>query len=154
MIEQVTKDRVTYQRIPQKFEAGTPAIAEAIGLGSAVEYLTRMGWAAIVEHDQMLTESALKCLPTIPGLQLIGLNSLQARLPIFSFNLPGIHAHDVASLLDEKKIAIRAGHQCTQPLMTALGVPGTARASFGLSNTPDDVVALTRALREVQDVFR
>ena len=122
MIEQVTKDRVTYQRIPQKFEAGTPAIAEAIGLGSAVEYLTRMGWAAIVEHDQMLTESALKCLPTIPGLQLIGLNSLQARLPIFSFNLPGIHAHDVASLLDEKKIAIRAGHQCTQPLMTALGV--------------------------------
>jgi cysteine desulfurase/selenocysteine lyase len=154
MIENVTKDRITYQEIPHKFEAGTPAIAEAIGLGAATDYLTRLGWEAVHAHDRALTDAALEQLPTVPGLRIIGPKTAADRLPIFSFTLPQVHSHDIASLLDERKIAIRAGHQCTQPLMKAFGISGTARASFGLSNTPEDLRVLARALQEVRKVFR
>ncbi|MBI2469429.1 MAG: cysteine desulfurase, partial [Candidatus Rokubacteria bacterium] len=141
IIKEVWLDRVTWNDLPWRFEPGTPPIAGAIGLGAAIAYLEGLGWDAIRVHEAELTCEALARLPEVEDLQLYGPLDRAVRLGVVSFNLPGIHPHDLAAALDSEGIAVRAGHHCAQPLMRRLGVVGTARASFYLYTTPDDIAA-------------
>lgn len=153
MIRKVTIQKSTYADVPAKFEAGTPAVADAIGLGAAVDYLKTLGMERVREHERELLAYALPRLKEIPGVTLYGPEDLDHRAGVISFTLDGVHPHDVAAILDGENIAVRAGHHCTQPLMDHLGVPGTTRASFYVYNTTDDVDRLADALRKVSDVF-
>ena len=152
MIRKVTLERTTYADLPQRFEAGTPAIAEAVGFGAAVRYLPALGreWVQAREHE--LTDYLLGTLAEVPGLTIHGPRG-SARGGAVSFSLPGVHPHDVASLLDEENVAVRAGHHCCQPLMHILGVGATTRASVYCYNTPEDIDALARGLQRVRSVF-
>lgn len=152
MIRKVEIDRSTYAAPPMRFEAGTPNIAEAVGLGAAVEYLERVGMDRIFEHDQALARYALDRLRDLDGVTLYGPEG-DDRGGIVAFNLAGAHPHDVATALDQEGIAIRAGHHCAQPLMGALGVQSTARASFYLYNTEDEVDRFVSAVVETRDFF-
>lgn len=152
MIEQVRFERTTYAPPPQKFEAGTPHIAGAVGLAAAIEYIEQLGISRISAHEQAMTDYALRILTEIPGLQIIGTPSHRAG--IISFALEGIHPHDIGTILDHHGVAIRTGHHCAMPLMDHLGVTATARASFGLYNTESDVDALACAIRQAKEVFR
>ncbi len=149
MIRSVERDISTYADVPAKFEAGTPSIAEAIGLGSAVDYIIQAGLASIHVHEQELLKHAHKCLQEIEGITLYGPAPHQ-KAGVISFNMEGIHPHDVAGILDTQNIAIRAGHHCAQPLMKKLGVIATARASFYLYNTLEDVDRLYEGLQKAQ----
>jgi cysteine desulfurase/selenocysteine lyase len=151
MIRSVSFARTTYNAVPQKFEAGTPNIAGAIGLAAAVEYLTSLGLDRVAAHEASLLEYGTAALATIPGLRLTG--TARDKAGILAFLLEGAHPHDIGTILDREGVAIRAGHHCCQPLMARLGVPATARASLGLYNTRDDVDALVRALQAVREVF-
>lgn len=151
MISSVSFERSTWARVPHKFEAGTPAILEAIGLGAAIDYVTGIGFPAIAAHEQALTEHALARLATIEGLQVVG--RAQDRGGVISFTLAGAHAHDVATLLDRAGIAVRAGHHCAEPLMQRLGLDSTARASFGLYTTHAEIDALADTLERVRGFF-
>jgi len=154
MIREVHLRHTTFNDVPWKFEAGTPDIAAAIGLGAALEYLTVLGMDRVRAHERALTAYALELLPReVPGIRIIGPASLDERAGIVTFTLPGIHAHDVATLLDREAIAIRAGHHCTQPLHERLGESATARASFSVYTTIDDIDRLAAGLRSVQRVF-
>ncbi|MCY7419306.1 MAG: cysteine desulfurase [Chloroflexi bacterium] len=154
MIREVHLRHTTFNDVPWKFEAGTPDIAAAIGLGAALEYLTALGMDRVRAHERALTAYALELLPReVPGIRIIGPASLDERAGIVTFTLPGIHAHDVATLLDREAIAIRAGHHCTQPLHERLGESATARASFSVYTTIDDIDRLAAGLRSVQRVF-
>jgi cysteine desulfurase/selenocysteine lyase len=138
--------------LPAKFEAGTPMVAEAIGLGAAVDYLSSIGLPAIASWEKALLDYATERLSGIEGLRIIG--TAQHKASIVSFVLDGVHPHDIGTVLDEDGIAIRAGHHCAQPLMQHFGVPATARASFALYNTPLEVDAFAAALGTVARMFR
>lgn len=144
MIERVTFDHTTFKPSPQRFEAGTPAIAEAIGLAAALDYVARLDRARIHAHEQILLAHATERLAAIPGLVLHG--TAREKGAILSFNITGAHPQDLGMLVDQQGIAVRVGHHCCMPLMDHLGLPGTCRASFGLYNTLDEVDALADAL--------
>lgn len=144
MISTVTMEESTFKEIPWKFEAGTPNIAQVIGLGAAVDFIRDISMEKIQVHDQLLTRYALDVLQTIPELVIYGKS--QDRGPVVSFNVQGIHPHDLAQILDEEAIAVRAGHQCAQPTMQRLNVAATMRASFYLYNTPEEIDTLRDAI--------
>ena len=150
MIDRVTFERTTYAPPPQRFEAGTPAIVEAIGLHAAIDYVESIGLPAIEAHERQLVETLRAGLSQTPGVRLFG--PIEAA-GIVSFAVQGVHPHDIGTILDEEGVAIRAGHHCAQPLMDALGVPATARASFGIYNDASDVVALLRGIERVKRIF-
>jgi cysteine desulfurase/selenocysteine lyase len=151
MIRSVCFDKTTYAPLPAKFEAGTPNIAGAIGLGAAVDYLSGMSWEAVEAHESDLLRYATESLEGIPGLHVLG--TAREKASVVSFVLDAVHAHDVGTILDKEGVAIRTGHHCTQPVMERLGVPATARASFAFYNTRDEVDVLVRAVHRVHEVF-
>ena len=151
MIASVRLERSTYAPPPARFEAGTPPIAEVIGLGVAIEYVQEIGLEAIGGWEGGLLERATELLGGVPGIRLIG--SPSRRASVLSFVVDGVHPHDVSAVLDDEGIAVRAGHHCAQPLMERLGVPATVRASFAFYNVMEDVDALARGLRRVRAVF-
>ncbi|MEO0061911.1 MAG: Cysteine desulfurase [Pseudomonadota bacterium] len=150
MIDRVTFDRTTYAPAPQRFEAGTPAIVEAIGLGAACDYVAAIGLPAIHAHEARLVAMTRDALRAMNDVTLFGPDDSAG---IVSFALDGIHPHDLGTILDEENVAIRAGHHCAQPLMDHLGVPATARASFGLYNDEHDVAALVRGIERTKRIF-
>ncbi|MEO8608545.1 MAG: cysteine desulfurase [Chloroflexota bacterium] len=152
MISQVTLEGSTWNDLPYKFEAGTPAIAEAIGLGYAVDYLTELGIDKIHAHEKAITEYALDRLAEVPGLTLYGPDASQ-KGSVAAFKFDDIHAHDIAQILDGEGVAVRAGHHCAMPLHQHLGANATARASFYLYNTPSEVDALIEALYKAKKAF-
>lgn len=152
MIERVTLDGFTPNDLPHKFEAGTPAIAEAVGLGVAVDYLTALGMDNILAHEQIVADYALDRLAEVPGLTLYG-PAPDVRNGVATFTLSDLHAHDVAQLLDLEGVAVRAGHHCTMPLHQRLGVSATARASFYVYNTTSDVDALVDAIHSARKLL-
>ena len=152
MIREVHLERSTWNSLPWKFEAGTPSIAQGIGLGYAVDYLTEIGMEAIHAHEREVTAYALSRLSEIPGITLYG-PPVKLRGGVVSFNLEGVHPHDIATILDSEGVAIRAGHHCAQPLMRRLGVVATARASFYLYNTCEEVDVLVRAVEKAKQIF-
>ena len=152
MIATVTLERSTWAPLPAKFEAGTPMVAEAIGLGAAIEYVCGVGLPAIASWEKRLLDYATERLREIGGLRIIG--TAQHKASIVSFVLDGVHPHDIGTVLDGSGIAIRAGHHCAQPLMQHFGIPATARASFAFYNTPSEVEALVDALYGVARMFR
>jgi cysteine desulfurase/selenocysteine lyase len=151
MILSVTFEKTVYNRIPHKFEAGTPNIEGAIGLGAAIDYLTGLGLDAVAAHEEALLEHGTKVLSAIKGLRIIG--TAPEKAGVISFVLGDIHAHDIGTILDREGIAIRTGHHCAQPVMDRFGVPATARASLGVYNTTEDLDALAAGLRRVEEVF-
>jgi len=151
MIHTVSFEKTTYAPIPNKFEAGTPPIAAAIGLGAAVDYLNTIGMATIAAHEHDLLGNATEQLAATPGVRLLG--TAQHKAAVLSFVLQGIHPHDVGTLLNQEGVAVRTGHHCAQPLMARLGVAATSRASFAFYNTHADVDALVAGIRTVQKVF-
>ncbi|HEX3467283.1 MAG TPA: cysteine desulfurase [Candidatus Elarobacter sp.] len=156
MIKRVSYEHTSYNELPWKFEAGTSNIADAIALGTAVDYLTEVGMDWVREHEKRITAYALDRLAALAprGLAVYGPRSADDRAGVISFNLADIHAHDLASILDVEGVCVRAGHHCTMPLMEKMGWPATARASFYLYNTEADVDALIDALGKAAEVFR
>lgn len=153
MIASVDFQSATWNELPYKFEAGTPPIAEAVGLGAAVDYLSELGMARVRAHEQALTEYMLDRLAEVPGLRVVGPPEAERRGGLASFTIDGIHPHDVAELASRAGVCIRAGHHCAQPLMRCLGVGATARASVGVYNEPADIDALVEALLRGREVF-
>jgi cysteine desulfurase/selenocysteine lyase len=153
MIREVHLGTAKWNDIPFKFEGGTPNIAGAIGLGVAVDYLNKIGMDNVRRHEVELTEYALDVLTDVKGFHGFGLRAASRRSGVISFTLGDVHPHDIASILDVEGIAIRSGHHCAQPLMERLNVPATARASFYVYNTPEEVDRLAAGLRKVLDVF-
>ncbi|MFT4991048.1 MAG: cysteine desulfurase/selenocysteine lyase [Polaromonas sp.] len=151
MILSVSFEETVYNTIPHKFEAGTPPIAAAVGLGAAVDYLSSIGMDAIAAHEHALLQYATRQLEALPGLRLIGTANNKAA--VLSFTLDGVHPHDVGTLLNEDGIAVRTGHHCAQPVMARFKVPATTRASFAFYNRMADVDALVAGIRSVQKVF-
>ncbi len=151
MIRSVTFEATTYDDPPRRFEAGTPAAAEAIGLAAALDYVEAIGWPAIERHESGLVEATVAGLEAIDGVRLIG--RPRARAGVVSFVLDGIHAHDLGTVLDHYGVAVRAGHHCAQPLMRRFEVPATVRASFALYNTGEEVAALLAAIAGAQSIF-
>lgn len=154
MISKVSKDKVSYSEIPFKFEVGTGKLEGVVGLGSAIEYINNVGLDQINEHEREIVEYGLKKLLEVKGLTLYGPKTKGNRLAIFSFNLEGIHAHDVAQILDREGICVRSGHHCAQVLMDVCRVPATARASFYLYNNKEDVDKLIEGLEKVREIFK
>ncbi|MBI3551895.1 MAG: cysteine desulfurase [Elusimicrobia bacterium] len=153
MISRVFLDRFTPNALPFKFEAGTPNIADEAAFAAALDYLTKVGLTAVREHEAALTKKAIETLSALPGITIYGPKDLAQRGGVVSFNVDGLHAHDIGTSLDLEGIAVRAGHHCCQPLMNKLKVPGTARASFYLYNTLEEVAALGRALEKTIAFF-
>ncbi|MFP4115470.1 MAG: aminotransferase class V-fold PLP-dependent enzyme [Spirochaetales bacterium] len=153
MIVRVYRDRATYRGVPDKFETGTPNISGAIGLGAAVDYLSSVGMERIAAHEEEVLDYAVERLSAVDNVTLYGPRDVRQRGGILSFNVEGVHPHDVGSILDGEGIAVRTGFHCAQPFMRYLGTPGTVRASFYLYNRREDVDRLVAALARVQDVF-
>jgi cysteine desulfurase/selenocysteine lyase len=151
MIASVTFEKTTYNTLPYKFEAGTPNIAGVVGFGAAVDYLRQFDPEAIVAHELDLLEYATDRLDAVPGVRIVG--RARARAGVISFVLDGVHPHDIGTILDREGIAIRTGQHCTQPVMDRYGIPATARASFALYNTREDVDALVEGLETVRTLF-
>jgi cysteine desulfurase/selenocysteine lyase len=151
MIHTVTFEKTTYKGLPDRFEAGTPDIAGAIGLGAAIDYLATLDRRAMREHEHALLVHATRALRAVPGVRIIG--EAPEKIGVVSFVVDGIHPHDLGTLVDAKGVAIRTGHHCAQPLMQRFGVPATARASFGLFNTKDDADRLVSALSDAKEMF-
>ncbi len=151
MIRSVTFEKTEFADIPSRFEAGTPHIAGAIGLGAAVDYVTALGLDRIAAHEQSVLAYATGRLSNVPGLRIVG--TARHKASIVSFTLEGAHPHDIGTILDRGGIAVRAGHHCAQPLMERFGIAGTARASFGLYNGFDDVDMLVDGLKRVREIF-
>ena len=152
MIARVTWERTTYNVIPHRFEAGTPHIAGAVGLGAAVDYVTAIGFDRIQRHERELLAYGTEALSSVPGLRIVG--TAREKASILSFVMEGVHPHDIGTVVDEQGVAIRTGHHCAQPLMDRLGLPATARASLALYNTREEIDALVRALERVRTLFR
>lgn len=152
MIKEVKLRSFRPNTIPHKFEAGTPAIAEAVGFGAAVDYLSSLGMDAIAAHEHEITEYALERLEEVPGVKLFGPNADQ-KGGVAAFTLEGVHPHDVAQILDKDGIAVRAGHHCAQPLHEKFGIPATSRASFYLYNTKEEVDLLVNGIYKVKELF-
>jgi cysteine desulfurase/selenocysteine lyase len=153
MIRTVELERSTWNDLPWKFEAGTSSIADGVGLGAAVDYLSELGMEAIRAHEQDLTSYALDRISEIPGVRIHGPGQASERGGLVSFTIDGIHPHDIAEICNREAVCIRAGHHCAQPLMRALGVPATARASFQVYNLRADVDRLVAALEKARSVF-
>lgn len=152
MIKEVFLDSATWNELPWKFEAGTPSIAQAIGLGYAVDYLTSVGMDRVHEHEQQLVRYAVEALSAMGGLIQYG-PPAEMRGGVATFNIPGVHPHDVSTILDSEGVAIRAGHHCAQPLMRRFNVPATVRASFYLYNAPEEIDVLIRGLDKAKTIF-
>lgn len=152
MIRTVSWQGFTPNDVPHKFEAGTPNISGAVGLAAALGYINKIGFGRIKRHEHSLLKLMLDELGSVHGLEFYGPGT-EARVPLASFNVAGVHSHDVASILDSEGVAIRAGHHCAQPLMSVLNVPSTCRASLALYNDERDVAALSRGLAKVRRVF-
>ena len=153
MIETVDMTGTTFAAPPHRFEAGTPMIAQAVGLGAAIDYVTALGMENVQAHERELVGYALDGLATVDGLRIIGPAVPVDRGATISFTLPRIHPHDVAQLLDEQGIAVRAGHHCARPVCVRYGIPATTRASFGVYTTTDEIDALVRGIQQVREVF-
>ena len=151
MIASVTFEKTTWAKLPHKFEAGTPAIAQAIGLGAAIDYVNSLGLEQIGAHEQDLLNYATQQLSGIDGLHLVG--TARAKAGVLSFTLDCAHPHDIATVIDQAGVAVRAGHHCAQPLMARLDIPATVRASIGMYNTRADIDALVAALGQVLEIF-
>ena len=152
MIASVTFEKTTYNSLPYKFEAGTPPIAQVLGLGAAIDYVNKIGLENISEHEKELLQYATKSLSSIEGLRIIGRAQMKASL--VSFVLPNIHPHDLGTLVDEDGVAIRTGHHCTMPLMQRFGVPATARASMSFYNTKEEIDQLVKAIHRAKEIFK
>jgi cysteine desulfurase/selenocysteine lyase len=153
MIRRVGLYESTWNDLPHKFEAGTPAIAEAVGMGAAVDYLNELGMENVREHEVELTAYALEKLQEVPTLRVLGPSDVRERGGLAAFELPGIHPHDIAAVLDRDGICIRAGHHCAQPLHEHYGLPASARASFYIYNSPDEIDTLVTSLHNVRKMF-
>jgi cysteine desulfurase/selenocysteine lyase len=151
MIRSVTFEKSTWNDLPYKFEAGTPDVAGAVGLGAAIDYIQTIGLDRIAPHERGLLEYGTALLSQIPGVRLIG--TAPQKSSILSFVMDGIHPHDIGTIVDQEGVAIRTGHHCAQPVMERFGVPATARASLAMYNTTADLDALGRALERVRAVF-
>ncbi|OZB72139.1 SufS family cysteine desulfurase [Thiomonas sp. 13-64-67] len=151
MIRSVSFERTTYADPPARFEAGTPHITGAVGLAAAIDFVQGLGWDAIAQHERALLELAQNALVRIPGLRIYG--TVPDKIGVVSFNIDGLHAHDLGTIADAEGVAIRAGHHCAMPLMQRYGVAAMARASLGLYNGEDDIDALVRAGRKAQAMF-
>ncbi|MGA2990800.1 MAG: cysteine desulfurase [Candidatus Korobacteraceae bacterium] len=151
MISSVTFEKTTYNKLPYKFEAGTPNIAGAIGLGCAINYLNSVGIEKVAAHERKLLAHATQAVEAIPDVRVIG--TAREKAGVLSFVMENIHPHDIGTILDEQGIAIRTGHHCAQPVMQRFSIPATARASFGLYNTEEEVDALAAGLQKVREVF-
>jgi cysteine desulfurase/selenocysteine lyase len=151
MISSVTFAKTTFNVLPYKFEAGTPHIGGAVGLAAAIGYLDRLGMDAIAEHERDLLDYASAVIGEIPGVRIIG--TAAQRAGVLSFVMDGVHPHDMGTILDQEGIAVRTGHHCCQPVMDRFGVPATARASFGVYNTREEIDVLARGLEQVKEVF-
>ena len=152
MVRSVSFERATYSPVPHKFEAGTPNVEGAVGMGAAFDFLATLDRDALHAHEQGLLAYATQQLKAMPGIRIFG--EARHKAPILSFNVEGVHAHDVASILDEHGVAVRAGHHCAQPLVERFGVPATVRASIGMYNTRADIDALATALAKAPETFR
>jgi cysteine desulfurase/selenocysteine lyase len=152
MISSVTFEKTTYNVLPYKFEAGTPNVAGAVGLGVALDYLSGIGIDGVAAHEHELLTYATAALAQIPGVRLIG--TARTRAGVLSFALDGVHPHDIGTILDQEGIAIRTGHHCAQPVMQRFGVPATARASLACYNTREDIDALVKGMDKVKEFFR
>jgi cysteine desulfurase/selenocysteine lyase len=151
MISSVTFEKTIYNKVPHKFEAGTPDMSGAVGLRAALEYLNSLGMENIARHEHELLSYATEKVSAIPGIRLIG--TAREKAGVLSFVMDGVHPHDIGTILDQDGIAIRTGHHCAQPLMERFGVDATARASFGLYNTKEEIDTLVRGIQKVQEVF-
>jgi cysteine desulfurase/selenocysteine lyase len=151
MISSVTFEKTLYNVIPYKFEAGTPNIADVIGLGAGIDYVNRVGLENIAAHEHDLLVYATERLSKIPGLRIIG--TAREKASVISFVLDHVHPHDVGTVLDQEGIAIRTGHHCAQPVMDRFGISGTSRASMAFYNTKEEVDALVNGINKVQEVF-
>ena len=151
MISKVTFEETTYNELPHKFEAGTPDIAGAIGLGAAIEYVTKIGIDNIKDHENSLLEYATQQIAQVPGLRIIG--TAKEKTSVLSFVFENIHPHDIGTFLDFEGVAIRTGHHCTQPLMQRYNIPATSRASFAMYNTKEEVDILISGLKKIIEVF-
>ncbi len=152
MISSVTFEKTTYNNLPYKFEAGTPNIAGAIGLGAAIEYVSEVGLDAVAAYEHDLLSYATEAVSQVPGLRIIG--TAKEKTSVLSFTLGSIHPHDIGTILDQEGIAVRTGHHCAQPVMDRFGVPATVRASLAFYNTKEEIDALIAALHKVTEVFR
>jgi cysteine desulfurase/selenocysteine lyase len=153
MISDVTLFESTWAEIPHRFEAGTPPIIEAVGLHAAIDYLDAIGMDQVFAHDRDLTEIALDRLGDVPGVHIQGPRDMEARGGVVSMTMDGVHAHDLATILDDEGVAVRAGHHCAKPLMRRIGVTATARASFYVYNDEEDIDALVKGLRRAGELF-
>ncbi|MEV6806478.1 cysteine desulfurase [Streptomyces sp. NPDC017248] len=153
MIEIVEMDRTTFLPPPQRFEAGVPMTAQAVGLAAAVEYLERLGMAEVAAYEESLTARALELLAEVPGVRVVGPAGPAGRGSAVSFTVDGVHPHDVGQVLDERGIAVRVGHHCARPIVKRYGIPATTRASFYVYNTPEEIDALVAGVREAQRYF-
>jgi cysteine desulfurase/selenocysteine lyase len=151
MIASVSFEKTTYNSLPYKFEAGTPAIAEVIGLGRALEYVQEIGLPSMAAYKKELLDYGTKVLSKVPGLRLIG--TAKEKSSILSFVLGDIHPHDLGTIVDEQGVAIRTGHHCTEPVMRFFKVPATARASLAFYNTKEELDQLVKALYKAKEVF-
>ncbi len=154
MIETVRMEGSTYAGIPHKFEAGTPPIIEAVGLGAAVDYLDHLGLDAIREHEHAITAYALQGLATVPGLRILGPTVAEQRGGAISFEVDGVHPHDIAQVLDSRGVAVRAGHHCAKPAHARFGVQSSTRMSSYLYTTPAEIDALVEALEYTRSYFK
>lgn len=154
MIRRVTLEKSTYNDLPYKFEAGTPAIAEGIGLGAAVDYLNELGMDNVHAHEQAITSYALEAMSEVEGLRILGPQTAAERGGLVAFTLKGLHPHDIAQLLDDDGIAVRAGHHCAMPMHKIMGIGASARASFYVHTTTEEVDALVTSLNRAREVFR
>jgi cysteine desulfurase/selenocysteine lyase len=154
MISTVTLEGATWNELPWKYEAGTPSIADGIALGAAVDYLSDLGMGAVYAHERRLLEDALEKLLAMGGITVYGPHDPEDRLGVISFNVEGVHPHDLAGILDEEGIAVRSGHHCAQPLMNRLGMDNTARASFYIYNTADEIDRLIEGIKKAKRLFR
>jgi cysteine desulfurase/selenocysteine lyase len=151
MISSVTFEKTIYNKLPYKFEAGTPDIAGVIGLHAAIQYLSSLGMDKVAAYEHDLLTYATEAVAGIAGVRLIG--TAKEKASVLSFVVEGVHPHDIGTILDQEGIAIRTGHHCAQPVMERFGIPATARASFGLYNTRGEVDALVEAIQKVREVF-
>jgi cysteine desulfurase/selenocysteine lyase len=151
MIRSVTFEETIYNDLPYKFEAGTPNIAGAIGLGAAIDYFTSFDGQAVHAHENAVLRYATDALESVPGVRLIG--TAPGKVAALSFLMDVAHPHDIGTIVDSEGVAIRTGHHCAQPVMEHFGIAATARASLGMYNTTDDIDALVGALRKVQELF-
>jgi len=151
MISSVTFEKTTYNKLPHKFEAGTPDMAGVVGLKAAIEYMNGVGIATIAAHEHELLEYATNVIGALPGVRLIG--TAREKASVLSFVLDEVHPHDIGTILDQEGIAVRTGHHCAQPVMERFHIPATVRASFAVYNTKAEVDALARAIEKVHEVF-